>query len=164
MELVNTGRCVRNPLQRKDFRRFQNCRHRPQQTRKYQVRTRLEISLGAIPRGFESLPLRQIERAPGRGALFISETFLFISEALYPEHYIRDIISGTGRIPEQAAFRTGPVQISIRRDSQGYPGPPVLSSVVLLCPALAGRTPLIGRRDAHSSQTWQEPFPACLLL
>ena len=43
MELVNTGRCVRNPLQHKDFRRFQNCRHRPQQTRKCQVRTRLEI-------------------------------------------------------------------------------------------------------------------------
>jgi len=43
MELVNTGRCVRNPLQHKDFRRFQNCRHRPQQTRKYQVRTRLEM-------------------------------------------------------------------------------------------------------------------------
>ena len=43
MELVNTGRRVRNPLQHKDFRRFQNCRHRPQQTRKYQVRTRLEI-------------------------------------------------------------------------------------------------------------------------
>lgn len=41
MELVNTGRCVRNPLQHKGFRRFQNCRHRPQQTRKYQVRTRL---------------------------------------------------------------------------------------------------------------------------
>lgn len=47
MELVNTGRCVRNPLQHKDFRRFQNCRHRPQQTRKYQVRTRLEISAGS---------------------------------------------------------------------------------------------------------------------
>ena len=41
MELVNTGRRVRNPLQHKGFRRFQNCRHRPQQTRKYQVRTRL---------------------------------------------------------------------------------------------------------------------------
>ena len=45
MELVNTGRRVRNPLQHKGFRRFQNCRHRPQQTRKYQVRTRLEIVL-----------------------------------------------------------------------------------------------------------------------
>ena len=43
MELVNTGRCVQNPLQHKDFRRFQNCRHRPRQTRKYQVRTRLEM-------------------------------------------------------------------------------------------------------------------------
>ena len=43
MELVNTGRRVRNPLQHKGFRRFQNCLHRPRQTRKYQVRTRLEI-------------------------------------------------------------------------------------------------------------------------
>ena len=59
MELVNTGRRVRNPLQHKGFRRFQNCRHRPQQTRKYQVRTRLEISLRAIAHGFESHPLRQ---------------------------------------------------------------------------------------------------------
>ena len=47
MELVNTGRCVRNPLQHKDFRRFQNCRHRPQQTRKCQVRTRLEMLVTA---------------------------------------------------------------------------------------------------------------------
>ena len=47
MELVNTGRCVRNPLQHKDFRCFQNCRHRPQQTRKYQVRTRLEIRIAS---------------------------------------------------------------------------------------------------------------------
>ena len=47
MELVNTGRCVRNPLQHKGFRRFQSCRHRPQQTRKCQVRTRLEISAEA---------------------------------------------------------------------------------------------------------------------
>ena len=44
MELVNTGRRVQNPLQHKGFRRFQSCRHRPQQTRKCQVRTRLEIS------------------------------------------------------------------------------------------------------------------------
>lgn len=47
MELVNTGRRVRNPLQRKGFRRFQNCRHRPPQTRKYQVRTRLEIGIAS---------------------------------------------------------------------------------------------------------------------
>lgn len=47
MELVNTGRRVRNPLQHKGFRRFQNCRHRPQQTRKYQVRTRLEIGIAS---------------------------------------------------------------------------------------------------------------------
>ena len=44
MELVNTGRRVQNPLQHKGFRRFQSCRHRPQQTRKCQVRTRLEIT------------------------------------------------------------------------------------------------------------------------
>ena len=44
MKLVNTGRRVRNPLQHKGFRRFQNCRHRPRQTRKCQVRTRLEMS------------------------------------------------------------------------------------------------------------------------
>mgnify|MGYP007067569645 CR=1 FL=1 len=43
MELVNTGRRVQNPLQHKGFRRFQSCRHRPQQTRKCQVRTRLEM-------------------------------------------------------------------------------------------------------------------------
>ena len=48
MELVNTGRRVRNPLQHKGFRRFQNCRHRPQQTRKYQVRTRLEMVEQAV--------------------------------------------------------------------------------------------------------------------
>ena len=47
MELVNTGRRVQNPLQHKGFRRFQSCRHRPQQTRKCQVRTRLEISAEA---------------------------------------------------------------------------------------------------------------------
>ena len=59
MELVNTGRRVRNPLQHKGFRRFQNRRHRPQQTRKCQVRTRLEISCTSRYRGFESLTLRQ---------------------------------------------------------------------------------------------------------
>ena len=61
MELVNTGRRVRNPLQHKGFRRFQNCRHRPQQTRKYQVRTRLEISCTSRYRGFESHSLRHQE-------------------------------------------------------------------------------------------------------
>ena len=43
------------------FRRFQNCRHRPQQTRKCQVRTRLEISCTSRYRGFESHSLRHQE-------------------------------------------------------------------------------------------------------
>lgn len=61
MELVNTGRRVQNPLQHKGFRRFQSCRHRPQQTRKCQVRTRLEISCTSRYRGFESHSLRHQE-------------------------------------------------------------------------------------------------------
>ena len=74
MELVNTGRCVRNPLQHKDFRRFQNCRHRPQQTRKHQVRTRLEINLTAMSRGFESHRLRQEQHPAGCCLLFLQQT------------------------------------------------------------------------------------------
>ena len=162
MELVNTGRRVRNPLQHKGFRRFQNCRHRPQQTRKYQVRTRLEISLGAIPRGFESLPLRQIERAPGRGALFISETFLFISEALYPEHYIRDIISGTGRIPGRAYSNKYPA---------GQPGLSRRCCPALSCfvrrwpvgrPSSTGKTltpPRHGRSPSRRACSYRGPGP-----
>ena len=76
MELVNTGRRVQNPLQHKGFRRFQSCRHRPQQTRKCQVRTRLEISLRAIAHGFESHPLRQ---KPSHIKAFAHMTGLFIS-------------------------------------------------------------------------------------
>lgn len=76
MELVNTGRRVQNPLQHKGFRRFQSCRHRPQQTRKCQVRTRLEISLRAIAHGFESHPLRQ---KPSHIKAFAHMTGLFFS-------------------------------------------------------------------------------------
>ena len=77
MELVNTGRCVRNPLQHKDFRRFQNCRHRPQQTRKCQVRTRLEMLCS------QKEPRVRIPNSPPKSPVNkrVCRTFLFCSFA-----------------------------------------------------------------------------------
>ena len=96
MELVNTGRRVQNPLQHKGFRRFQSCRHRPQQTRKCQVRTRLEnyVRRGKIKVVLSDIVVRESKRhiaARVKEVCGIVNTARNSALKVYNEHLISSI-------------------------------------------------------------------------
>ena len=109
MELVNTGRRVQNPLQHKGFRRFQSCRHRPQQTRKCQVRTRLEISLRAIAHGFESHPLRQKKSSKLKGLLDFPFLHSSLNLSIFPVRTARFCVRTACFFSQKTGFKSGSV-------------------------------------------------------